>query len=63
MKFISQYKGLPRGVYILCSARIITAMGMFIFSFTSLILTSILGFSEVLAGYVLMCSSLCGIAG
>ena len=63
MDFISQYKGLPRGVYVLCGARIITAMGMFIFSFTSLILTSILGFSEVFAGYVLMCSSICGIAG
>lgn len=63
MKFLSQYKDLPKRVYIICGARIITAMGMFIFSFTSLILTSILGFSEVTSGYVLMVSSICGIVG
>ena len=63
MKIFSQYKDLPKRVYILCGARIITAMGMLIFSFTSLILTSILGFSQVTAAYVLMIGSISGILG
>jgi len=63
MKIISQYKDLPRRVYILCGARTVTAMGMFIFSFASLILTTILGYSTLVASYVLMSSSILGIIG
>ncbi len=63
MHLISQYKGLPKQVYIICCARIITAMGAFIFSFTTLLMTGILGMSEIAAGYMSVAgsfSSLCG---
>ena len=63
MNLISQYKGLPKQVYIICCARIITAMGAFIFSFTTLLMTGILGMSEIAAGYMSVASavtSLCG---
>lgn len=63
MHLISQYKGLPRQVYIICSARIITSMGAFIFSFTTLLMTGILGMSEIAAGYMSVAgaiTSLCG---
>lgn len=50
----SQYRGLPRQVYILCAARAAIAAGMmFVFPFLSLLLTSHLGYSEVTAGYII----------
>ena len=63
MHLISQYKGLPKQVYIICCARIITAMGAFIFSFTTLLMTGILGMSEIAAGYMSVASALCSLCG
>jgi len=54
LQMFSQYRGLPRQVYILCAARAAIAAGMmFVFPFLSLLLTSHLGYSEVTAGYVI----------
>ena len=54
MQMFSQYRGLPRQVYILCAARAAIAAGMmFVFPFLSLLLTSHLGYSEVTAGYII----------
>lgn len=63
MHLISQYKGLPKQVYIICCARIITAMGAFIFSFTTLLMTGILGMSEIAAGYMSVASSIASLSG
>ena len=63
MHLISQYKGLPKQVYIICCARIITAMGAFIFSFTTLLMTGILGMSEIAAGYMSVASSITSLSG
>ena len=63
MHLISQYKGLPKQVYIICGARIITAMGAFIFSFTTLLMTGILGMSEIAAGYMSVASALTSLCG
>ena len=63
MNIISQYIGLPKQVYIICGARIITAMGGFIYSFNSLFMTSVLGLSEVATGYLLIVYALAGVAG
>lgn len=60
---MKQYRGLPRQVYMLCAARIITAMGAFVFSFSSLLMTGILGLSEIAAGYMMIASSLASIVG
>ena len=63
MHLISQYKGLPKQVYIICCARIITAMGAFIFSFTTLLMTGILGMSEIAAGYMSVAGALASLCG
>ena len=60
---LRQYLGLPRQIYIICFARIITAMGAFIFSMNSLLMTSILGLSEVTTGYIMVLLALCDITG
>lgn len=63
MNLINQYKGLPKQVYIICTARIITAMGSFVFSFTTLLVTGILGMSAIAAAYmniVFSAASVCG---
>jgi len=63
MDIFSQYKGLPKQVYIICGSRMVTAMGGFIYSFNSLFMTGILGISEVTTGYLLIIYSLAGVAG
>lgn len=44
------YKGLPRPVYILAIARVVNAMGNFVYPFLTLFLTEHLGFSAEKAG-------------
>ena len=63
MHLITQYKGLPRQVYVICTARVITSMGSFIHSFTTLIMTGVLGMSDIAAGYMAVGQALCGLAG
>ena len=60
---LSQYRGLPKQVYIICFARIVTSMGAFIFSMNSLLMTTVLGLSEVATGYIMLVLSAFDIAG
>ncbi|MFA7661038.1 MAG: MFS transporter [Anaerovoracaceae bacterium] len=55
---LTQYKGLPHQVYIILLARIISAMGMFVYPFLTLFLSSRLGFSELDIGKFLLIVSL-----
>jgi len=63
MNMLKQYRGLPRQVYIICFARIVTSMGAFIFSMNSLLMTTVLGLSEVATGYVMVLLAVCDIVG
>lgn len=58
MKMIDQYKGLPREVYVILVARIISAMGMFVYPFLTLFLSSRIGFSETKIGMFMLVISL-----
>ena len=58
MKMIDQYKGLPREVYVILIARIISAMGMFVYPFLTLFLSSRVGFSETKIGMFMLVISL-----
>ncbi len=60
---IRQYKGLPRPVYLLSLARMITAMGMFIYPFLSLLLNTRLGYNEFQIGKVMLYIALANITG
>lgn len=64
MNFLSQYKNLPRQVYLLSISRGAVSMGtMLIFPFLSLLLTGRLGYSESEAGFITVLASLGGIIG
>lgn len=64
MGSLTQYRGLPRQVYILSLSRVAISMGiMFVFPFLSLFLTSTLGYSEQTAGMIMVISSGGSIAG
>lgn len=54
----TQYRGLPHQVYIILLARIISAIGMFVYPFLTLFLSSRLGFSELEIGKFLLIVSL-----
>lgn len=63
MNAISQYKGLPRSIYLLSLARMITAMGMFIYPFLSLLLNTRLGYDEFQIGKVMLYTAVANIIG
>ena len=63
MKIISQYLGLPKQVYILCIARLVTAMGAFVYSFSSLFMTTVLNMSEVATGYMMVVFAVASMVG
>lgn len=50
MTVINQFRGLPRQVYCICIVRIIIGTGSMIFTFFSLLMTRMFGFSEFQAG-------------
>ncbi len=52
--FIRQYLGLPGRIYVLFLARIIAAMGSFIYSFLTLFMSNRLGYSEGKIAYYLL---------
>lgn len=53
--FIKQYFGLPGRIYVLFLARIIAAMGSFVYSFLTLFMSSKLGYSEItISGYLML---------
>jgi MFS family permease len=63
MKFITQYKGLPKQIYILFMARTINSLGFFIFPFLTLFLSSRIGLSENTIGAFLFAASFVYIPG
>ncbi|MBR3786627.1 MAG: MFS transporter [Firmicutes bacterium] len=64
MNMFSQYKGLPRQVYILSATKGAVNMGMIIvYPFLSLLLTSRFGFSDTEAGLIVVIASAISIIG
>lgn len=63
MGVISQFRGLPRQVYLLSFVRIVMSLGSFVFPFLSLLLTSQLGFNEFQVGLVMVIVSAGNIIG
>lgn len=64
MQALKQYKGLPKQIYFLALARAVVSMGlMFVFPFMSLLLTSVLGFSSVAAGYIMVLTAIGNVTG
>ena len=63
MKFITQYKGLPKQIYVLFIARTINSLGFFIFPFMTLFLSSRIGFTESDIGIFLFLASVVYIPG
>lgn len=54
MSYFSQFKGLPRQVYILGILRLFVGIGSMIYSFCSLLMTGVLGLSAETAGGVML---------
>ena len=54
MNYFSQFKGLPKQVYLLGILRLFVGIGSMCFSFASLVMTSILGLSSEAASLVVM---------
>lgn len=63
LNYINQFRGLPRQVYYICFSRVIIGIGSMIFTFFSLLLTRILGFSEFQAGLAFLLICVCNISG
>lgn len=64
MNFLTQYKGLPKQIYILSISRAVVSMGMmFVYPFLSLLLTSRLGYSEMEASYIVVIASIASTLG
>lgn len=63
LNYINQFRGLPRQIYYICFSRVIIGIGSMIFTFFSLLLTRILGFSEFHAGLAFLLICVCNIAG
>ncbi|MEG1315190.1 MAG: MFS transporter [Anaerovoracaceae bacterium] len=64
MNFLTQYKGLPKQIYLLSISRAVISMGMmFIFPFMSLLLTTRLGYSTVEAGYIMVVTAIANMLG
>lgn len=53
-KYFNVYRGLPQSLYILFGATVINSVGMFVFPFLTLYLTSRLGMSQKEAGLFIM---------
>lgn len=63
MSYFSQFLGLPRQVYILCLVRWISGMGSLVFTFSSLILTGMVGLTTKQAGIVAMLYATANVVG
>ena len=63
MNYLSQFRGLPRQVYVLCLVRWISGMGSLVFTFSSLILTGMVGLSTRQAGFVAMTYAVANVIG
>jgi MFS family permease len=63
IKDINIYSGLPRTIYILAIARVVNAMGNFVYPFLTLFLTEHIGFSTEKAGTYFMISAMAQVIG
>ena len=63
MGVISQFRGLPRQIYLLSFVRTIMAMGTFVFAFISLMASSTLGFNEFQIGNVMFFVAVAAVIG
>jgi MFS family permease len=66
MRFIKPfhlYKGLPRELYFIFAAVIVTSLGNFVLPFLTLLLTDKLGYSAQQAGGIMLCTTLAYIPG
>lgn len=60
---LSLYLGLERDTYVLFVARLVNAMGSFVFPFLTLLLVKKLGFSPAEAGTIIFISAACNVPG
>ena len=63
MRYFSQFKGLPKQVYILGLLRLLVGMGSMVYSLSTLIMTSVLGMSTASASIVVMIQAFANAAG
>lgn len=63
MGVVSQFRGLPRQIYLLSFVRTIMAMGTFVFAFLSLMASTTLGFNEFQIGNVMLFVAVAAVAG
>lgn len=63
MNVISQYRHLPKEIYIIFTARVISALGSFIYPFLTMFLSRKLGMDESVIGTYLLVSSIVSIPG
>ncbi len=61
LKFFNNYKGMPKGLYIICFSTLINRMGDFVVPFLSLYLTQKIGMSPWTSGVIVTLCSVIGI--
>jgi MFS family permease len=61
LKFVNGYKGLPKGLYIICVSTLINRLGDFVVPFLSLYLTQKIGMSAWASGVIVTLCSVIGI--
>ncbi len=59
----TQYKGLPKSVYVIAFQRFVTSLGNFIFPFLTMFMSQKLGLSTEVAGFWVLMSSIASICG
>ncbi len=60
---LSEYRGLPKNVYIIIFGNLINALGTFVRPLMALLLTDKLHYAKDYAGFIIMISSLLSIPG
>ena len=63
IEMISQYRGLPRPIYFIALARLISALGAFVFPFLTLTLTVRLNMSPQQSGFIVSLVGLSSMIG
>ncbi len=59
----TQYKGLPKSVYIIATQRFVNSLGNFVFPFLTMFMTQKLGLSTEVAGFWILISSVARLLG
>lgn len=61
MRYIEQFKGLPRQVYVLCGTKAILGISSMSFSISPLLMRSVLGMDQFSIGIIVSCLALVGV--